>query len=59
MHNKFKKKILKTRERKNVYIIKKIIKNFNEFILILLTHYNFINLININIIFLNIHNFQI
>ena len=49
--------MFKTRERENVYIIKKIIKNFNEFTLFALIYYNFINLININIIFLNMHNF--
>ena len=57
MHDKFKKKMFKTREREDLYIIKKIVKNFNEFILILLMYYNFVNLMNINIIFLNMHNF--
>ena len=59
MHDKFKKKMFETRERENVYIIEKIIKNFNEFVLILLIHYNFASSVNINIIFLNMYNFKI
>ena len=57
MYNKFKKKIFKIYKRENVYIIKKIIKNFNEFSLFTLIYYNFTDLMNINIIFLNMHNF--
>ncbi len=33
MHDKFKTKMLKIYKRKNVYIMKKIIKDFNEFVL--------------------------
>ena len=58
MYDKFKKKTFKTRERKNVYIIKKIVQNFNKFILISLVYYNSANLMNINTIFLNMHNFK-
>ena len=50
--------MFKTRKRENVYIIKKIVKNFNEFILILLMYYNFASLMNIDTIFLNMYNFK-
>ena len=50
--------MFKTRERENVYIIKKIVKNFNKFILILLMYYDFANLMNIDTIFLNMYNFK-
>ena len=36
MHDKFEKKMLKTREREDVYIIKKIVKDLNKFILFLI-----------------------
>ena len=58
MHDKFKKKMFKTRKHENVYIIEKIVKNLNNFILILLMHYNFASSMNINTIFLNMHNFK-
>ena len=55
MHDKFEKEMLKTRKREDVYIIKKIVKNLNEFILFLIMRYNFISLININIAFLSVN----
>ena len=48
MHNKFNKKMLETRERENVYIIEKMIKNLNEFVLFVAMHYSSANLINVN-----------
>ena len=56
MHNKFKKEMLEARKYKNVYIVKKIVKNLNKFVLFLAIRHNFASLININIIFLNINN---
>ena len=58
MHDKFEKKMLETRERENVYIIEKIVKNFKNFILILLMHHDFANSMNIDTIFLNMYNFE-
>ena len=55
MHNKFEKKMLKTRERKDVYIIKKIAKDLDEFILFLIMRRDFTSLININIAFLSVN----
>ena len=40
--------MLKTREYKDVYIIVKIVKDFNEFILFFVIRRDFINLINFN-----------
>ena len=54
MYDKFKKKMLKTRERENVYIIKKIVKDLNDFILFLVMRYNFTSLMNIDIAFLSV-----
>ena len=48
MHDNFKREILKTQERKEVYIIEKIVKDLNEFALFLAIHYNSACLININ-----------
>ena len=58
MYDKFKKKMFKTRKREDIYIIEKIVKNFNEFILSLLMYYDFASLININIIHFNMYNFE-
>ena len=55
MHDKFKKKMFKTRERENVYIIKKIVKDLDKFILFLIMRHDFTNLINIDITFLNVN----
>ena len=55
MHNKFEKKMLKTRERENVYIIKKIVKDLNDFILFLIMRYNFTSLMNIDTAFLSVN----
>ena len=46
MHNKFKRKMFKARKRKTVYIIKKIVKDLDKFVLFLVTHYDFVSLIN-------------
>ena len=43
MHDKRERKMLKTREREDVYIVKKIVKNLNEFVLFLTMYYNFTN----------------
>ena len=56
MYNKFKRKMFKTREREDVYIIKKIVKDLNKFVLFLAMRYNFASLININTVFLSINN---
>ena len=56
MHNKFEKEILEARERKNVYIIKKIVKDLDEFVLFLAMRYDFASSININIIFSSVNN---
>ena len=56
MYNKFKKEMLETRKRKNVYIIEKIVKDLNKFVLFLAMRYNFTSLININIIFSSVNN---
>ena len=48
--------MLKARERENVYIIKKIVKNLDEFVLFLTIRYDFASLININIVFLSVNN---
>ena len=55
MHDKFEKKMLKTRKRESVYIIKKIVKDLDEFILFLIMRRDFTSLININIIFLSVN----
>ena len=41
MHDKRERKMFKTREREDVYIVKKIVKSFNEFVLLLTMYYNF------------------
>ena len=51
MHNKFKREMFKTRERENVYIVEKIVKNLDKFVLFLAMRYNFASLINNNIVF--------
>ena len=56
MHNKFEKEMLKTHERENVYIIKKIVKNFNEFVLFSAMRYDFASLINTDIVFSSVNN---
>ena len=56
MHNKFKRKMFKTRKSKDVYIIKKIFKNLNKFVLFLTMRYDFANLINVNTVFLSVNN---
>ena len=56
MYNKFKREMLKARKRKNVYIIKKIIKNLDEFVLFLTMRYNFTSLINTDMVFLSVNN---
>ena len=56
MHNKFKRKMFKARERKNGYISKKIVKYLNEFVLFLIIRCNFASLININMVFLSVNN---
>ena len=56
IHNKFKREILKARERENVYIIKKIVKNFDEFVLFSAIRYNFASSINIKTVFLSVNN---
>ena len=43
MHDKRERKMLKTREHENVYIVKKIVKNFNEFVLLSTMYYDFTN----------------
>ena len=48
--------MFKTRARENVYIIEKIVKNLNEFVLFSAMYYNFASLININIVFLSVNN---
>ena len=55
MHNKFKKKMLKTREREDVYIIEKIVKDLDDFILFLVMRRDFTSLININTAFLSVN----
>ena len=50
------KKMLKTRKRKNVYIIKKIVKDLNKFVLFLAMYYNFANSINTDIVFSSVNN---
>ena len=51
IHNKFKKEMFKTQEREEIYIIKKIVKDLNEFILFSAMYYNSACLININTAF--------
>ena len=48
--------MLKIRKYKNIYIIKRIVKDLNKFVLFLAMRYNFASSININITFLNINN---
>ena len=48
--------MLKARERKDVYIVEKIIKYFNEFVLFLTMRYNFASSINTDIVFLSVNN---
>ena len=50
------KKMFKARNRNNVYVIKKIVKNLNKFVLFLAMRYNFASSINIDINFLNRNN---
>ena len=47
--------MFKTRKREDVYIIKKIVKDLNEFILFLIIRRDFTSLININIILLSVN----
>ena len=56
MYNKFDRKMFKACKYKNVYIIKKIVKDFNKLVIFLTIRYNFTSLININITFLNMNN---
>ena len=56
MHNKFKRKILEARKRKNVYIIKKIVENLDEFVLFSAMRHDFASLINTDIVFLSVNN---
>ena len=56
MYNKFERKISEARKRKNVYIIKKIVKDFNEFVLFLAMRHNFASLINTNTVFSSVNN---
>ena len=56
MYNKFKREMLKIYERKDVYIIKKIVKDFDKFVLFSAMRYNFASSININTAFLNVNN---
>ena len=41
MHDKRERKMLKTRERENVYIVKKIVKSLNKFVLFSAMYYDF------------------
>ena len=50
--------MFKTREREDVYIVEKIVKDFNKIILISLMHHDFASSMNINTIFLNMYNFE-
>ena len=48
--------MLKTQEYKEIYIIKKIVKDLNKFVLFSAMYYNSACLININTAFLNTQN---
>ena len=48
--------MFKVHKREDDYIIEKIVKNLDEFILFLIMYYNFVSLININTVFLSINN---
>ena len=48
--------MLEACERENVYIIEKIIKDLDKFVLFLTVRHDFASLINIDIIFLNVNN---
>ena len=56
IHNKFEKEMLKIQERKEIYIVKKIIKDLNEFALFLAMYYNSACSIIIDITFLSMQN---
>ena len=56
MHNKFKRKMLKARERKDVYIIEKIVKNLDEFVLFSAIRHDFASSINTDTVFSNVNN---
>ncbi len=55
MHDRFKRKMLKVYKREKVYIIEKIVKDLDEFVLFLVIYYNFISLMNINTTFLSMN----
>ncbi len=55
MHDKFEKKMLKAHEREGVYIVEKIAKDLNEFVLFSVMRYNFTSLMNINMTFLSVN----
>ena len=48
--------MFKARERKNVYIVEKIVKDFDEFVLFSAICYNFASSMNIDTVFLSVNN---
>ena len=59
IHNKFKKKMLKTQERREVYIVEKIVKDLDEFVLFSAIYHDSACSININTAFSSMQNDQI